>query len=88
MEEISNGIMDYFATKPYDDNKISEEEFIYDSLNNSTLFGLLKNSLKTFAYDVHEDPEPDDHWGLKYLNSIEKLLDSMKLSSTYLFLVK
>lgn len=45
--------------KPYDDDMISEEEFIYDSLNNPILHHLLNTSLKIYgaAEDSDEDSE-------------------------------
>ena len=52
--------MEDFDMNPYDDNMISEEEFVYDCLNNRTLFNLLQNSLKTYVPDLAVDSSDDE----------------------------
>ena len=52
--------MEDFDMNPYDDNMISEEEFVYDCLNNPTLFNLLQNSLKTYVPDLAVDSSDDE----------------------------
>lgn len=49
VEKLTENILEFFDMRPYDDGMISEEEFIYDSLNNKKLHQLLNNSLKTYG---------------------------------------
>ena len=59
IEDISLAIMEEFDMSPYDDNMISEEEFVFDCLNNATLFNLLQNSLKTYMPE-HQNSSSED----------------------------
>ena len=60
IEDLSIAIMEEFDMNPYDDDMISEEEFVYDCLNNRTLFHLLQNSLKTYVPDNLVDSSDDE----------------------------
>ena len=48
-----------FDIKRYDDNMISEEEFVYDCLNNLKLYNLLQNSLKTYIPEQGSSSEDE-----------------------------
>ena len=60
IEDQSMAIMEDFDMNAYDDNMISEDEFVYDCLNNRTLFHLLQNSLKTYVPDNLVDSSDDE----------------------------
>ena len=60
IEDLSIAIMEDFDMNAYDDNMISEDEFVYDCLNNRTLFHLLQNSLKTYVPDNLVDSSDDE----------------------------
>ena len=60
IEALSIAIMEDFDMNAYDDNMISEDEFVYDCLNNRTLFHLLQNSLKTYVPDNLVDSSDDE----------------------------
>ena len=64
MDDLKIKILEVFAQKPYDDNMISEEEFIFDGLHNETLYQVLTSSLRTFnigGVEVEESSEDEEN---------------------------
>ena len=67
-EDLAKEIMNEYDMSPYDDKMISEEEFVYDCLNNATLYNLLQNSLKTYIPEHQSSSEDED--GNENINDI------------------
>ena len=54
--------MKYFELNKYDGDLISEEEFIYDGLNNESLYLVLRNSLRKYGcVEESDDDDDSDH---------------------------
>ena len=60
MADVINEVMEQFDMSPYENHLISEEEFVYDSLNNQTLFKIL-NASSSSAFWV-EDNDAMANW--------------------------
>lgn len=58
IQALKKDILKTFATKPYDGNLISEEEFIYDGLHNEALYKVLSSSLR--VYNVESEDSGSD----------------------------
>ena len=55
LEDIVKEIVADYDISPYEDNLISEEEFVYDCLQNPQLHILLQNSLRSFNIELKFD---------------------------------
>ena len=55
LEDIVREIVADYDISPYEDNFISEEEFVYDCLHHAQLNTLLQNSLKSFNIELKFD---------------------------------
>ena len=59
VQQLKRDILRHFETKPYDGNLISEEEFIYDGLNNEALYRVLSSSVRAYSVDLEADEDSD-----------------------------
>ena len=55
LENIVKEIVADYDISPYEDNLISEEEFVYDCLQNPQLHILLRDSLRSFNIELKFD---------------------------------
>ena len=65
--------MKYFALNKYDGELISEEEFIYDGLNNESLYLVLRNSLRKYGVESDDDDDSDNEQTKKEAGKKDKV---------------
>ena len=66
LEEIVNEFVADYDVSPYEDNLISEEEFVYDCLHHAQLHILLQSSLRSYNIELKFDDlsSDDSDWHL------------------------
>ena len=60
LEEIVNEFVADYDVSPYEDNLISEEEFVYDCLHHAQLYILLQSSLRSYNIELKFDDLSSD----------------------------